>query len=433
MRLWCCIALLFLLVCTCHSAHADGCYVPRIDNASAAKDISEPTQKALLIHRGNRERLILQVSYRGNIPEFLWLVPTPTKPNVSLFQFPVFHELASATAPRLRYWLAADRLWDGDLLFPPFGVAVPRGARSTVDVLERRQIGVYDISVLRASNASDLLKWLRTNGYRVDGRAQMVLADYIRRGWVFTAARIIVHQRAVTRAMTEGTLQAMQLDFAAKEPVYPLAISSLNPGTTRVLIYAVAEHRLVANGLKTVCVLDGRDRVFRMLARDALCSAEGLTGDRIRHRTYLTKLTGEFSSHETTGDLPLLPASEDRAFRVAEVSPSFVENLGALCTLVIVTPFMLPLNFITMMICYRRAKHLRQMGRPAFFWYALAIYAFCSYILSPVVVVPSLMLLGEQYGYWPVGVAVPIVACAVLLIWLVKRTRPTKNAAHGEV
>lgn len=84
MKLWCCIAVLVLLVCVCHSAHGDGGYIPRIDYGSINKDVAEPTQKAALIHVDGHERLILQALPQDDVSQFRLAEPRKPAPAEAL-------------------------------------------------------------------------------------------------------------------------------------------------------------------------------------------------------------------------------------------------------------------------------------------------------------------------------------------------------------
>lgn len=418
------IALLAFIILTPRAARCDGGYIPRIDSRSVSADISEPTQKAVLIHCDGRERLILQVTYKGDVSEFVWLVPTPSKPTVTKYDYPAFHKLGLYTAPRIKYWLRADEILARDL--PPFYGRGRGGGGKTgkpaVDVLDRKQIGVYDVAVLSARDSAGLLRWLRTNGYRVDRKIEAVLADYIRRGWFFTASRISTRRGSAEQAMREGTLHALQFDFAAPKPIYPLKISSLNHGPTKVLLYVCAAHSMGAKGMETICVHGGPRVVPIALAGEEL---QDLLYQKDWPQVYgkhwpdwyLTKLSGEFTPEQMTSDPVLYQAKSDRLFN-AEVSPPFVENLGAVCTLAMAFPFAMPFNIITGLLFLATAKRAKEGSRSRRVLYGIAWYCTFSWIVSPL----AALALGAL-GYWPVGVGVCALPCVAVAWWAAIRMR----------
>lgn len=313
-------------------ALADGVYIPKIDPSSSARDLSEPTQKALIVHHKGVERLILQVSYRGSVSEFAWLIPTPAQPKLDKGAVGTFRNLHIATAPRIKYWLNLDEyIWSASQAFggKSARIAEPPG----VDVLERRVIGAYDTAVLRARSETDLLNWLRSNKYNVSDKARAVLADYIRRGWIFTAARInTAGDKDIAARLKEGTLEPLSLQFRSKQPVYPLKISSINSGRTKILIHVVADH-LVANGkLNMICAFDNYTYQYGISAyRFAHDFAYTLSDEPVQWKRYcITKLAAEFEPRQMSSDLVFARAESQKVVEPPGVSPPFLENLGAL-------------------------------------------------------------------------------------------------------
>lgn len=217
---------------TATSCRADGGMFRR-EGPGVRRDIQEPSQKALLVYRGGVEDLILQVRYAGATPDFAWIVPTPSRPRIGTCRRDLFHALSLFT----RHTAPAR---GGGGMGDAFGGA-------GVQVLERRQVGYYDVSILDANDPRALLQWLNGNGYVVSPRTTGVFEDYIRRGWVFTALRIDLERagegdpKRVQALLAEGDLQPLRLTFRAPAPVYPLKISSLNGGVTELLLFLMTE------------------------------------------------------------------------------------------------------------------------------------------------------------------------------------------------
>lgn len=211
-------------------AMADGCFVPRHRPGVRPQDISEPNQKALIVFQDGMEDLIVQARYQGGSEDFAWLVPTPVRPRVGKCSNKLFHELSRFTAPSLMPASSRSETTGG-------------AHRDNVVVYERKQVGVYDVTVLGASGAGGLLHWLNTHGYAVSSRLKGLLDEYIHRGWTFTAMRIDLRKAGggnpdkVRRLLASGELQSLRLTFAATQPIYPLKISSANRGSTEILLY----------------------------------------------------------------------------------------------------------------------------------------------------------------------------------------------------
>jgi hypothetical protein len=230
-------ALCALCLVAAAAARADGHFVWRWD---ADRDLSEPTQKALVGYKDGQETLVLQVRYAGAASDFGWLVPLPAKPEVSV--------LAEAEDPfaQLSYYMQSARAEAG---LAPGGTrrARPMADDDAVQVLERGQAGAFDLAVLSAGSGGALQAWLGDNGFKVRADEQQLLDDYTRQGWVFAAFKIRPQALSSTAAPDLGDLPAVALRFKAPRAVLPLRVSSLNPGLTELLLYTLGE-----GGLKPV-------------------------------------------------------------------------------------------------------------------------------------------------------------------------------------
>ncbi|MEN6520767.1 MAG: DUF2330 domain-containing protein [Armatimonadota bacterium] len=334
------VATLLILASAVSHVNADGVFLIDINSnlapGSHARDITEPIQKALVIYDKGVETLVLQVSYKGSVSRFAWLVPTPSKPKVSKVDEPVFHWLHIATAPRVRYWFdATHKLYNYS--YPrSLAAAMPAPGALDVQVLEKKQVGVYDIAVLRAGNAEDLLQWLRNNNYEITPKLAPAVSDYIQRGWVFTAMRINTgYQNKVSKSLHEGVLQSLKFKFRVHEPVYPLKVSSLNKGKTDILLYVLAQRRVDAQLMKTECSI--------VYYNPYLLS---LVGSELPAR--LTKLTAQLSPEQMTHDLLLKPAEINDIMLTKPVSPPFLENLGASSLLLLKNSLTYPSSLIVL-------------------------------------------------------------------------------------
>jgi hypothetical protein len=183
--------------------------------------INEPEQKAVVLFRKGTEDLIISPSYQGPTSDFAWVVPVPARPKVEILKGAIFHELAALTMPA-----------------PPKGPYSADGhvsRNSGVKVLERKTVGAYDVSVLSATDGKALVNWLKANNYHVPKQVLGPVNSYVKQGWTFVACRIKAPK--VSKGLHTGTLAPLRLTFAAKNPVYPMKLSSANPKPFNVLVY----------------------------------------------------------------------------------------------------------------------------------------------------------------------------------------------------
>lgn len=263
------VALLIFLI-TPASALADG-KMYSVDRIPAI-----PYQRALIHFQDGRELLVVQASYAGPQEDLGWVVPCPAPPAVAALKGDdMFRSLSLATKPKVIYFsktllpLAFALL--GVLLVTGLAmgtqekhrrsgavlvrismlglvIAVITFASSTtaskegrggVETISSHQVGVFDVKVIRAESAEPLIGWLAEHDFTHGPEDRKALDAYVRRGWCFATARI----RKGTREIhgTETMVLPLVLYFDSPEPVFPLALTGTIGGTTRVLLYALAD------------------------------------------------------------------------------------------------------------------------------------------------------------------------------------------------
>lgn len=232
-RLSRCLILAALMhVIVTGQALADGCFV-----WDRGADLNEPSQKAIIWWDGAREVLLLQVRYEGPAEDFAWIVPLPSKPDISAVDADKspFAEISLYTQKRIRWRM--------------------RGIeRAEVTVLDRKVAGVYDIAVLSSADAGALSGWLNKNGFAFPASRTDVLEHYTEKKWVYAVMRI--DRKALGRdeisKLRTGELQPVRFSFAAAGAVYPLRISSVNAGETEILLYVLADAPMLPEGCQNV-------------------------------------------------------------------------------------------------------------------------------------------------------------------------------------
>ncbi len=192
---------------------ADGVIFPPPD-----RYVAETDQKAVLFYDKGIETLILSITFTGNAKDFAWVVPTPSRPEVDKASSELFLSLEELTRPPV------NRQWGGYHLD-----ATPAMEKSSVEVLETKEVGIYEIKVLAASKADALAKWLSENGYQFPEKGGYVLEDYIKNKWYYTAVKIRpeVVWKDVTEKLRTGQAAPLKLTFKSDKIVYPLKITSL--------------------------------------------------------------------------------------------------------------------------------------------------------------------------------------------------------------
>lgn len=336
---------------------ADGMIMPPPDYYMYESD-----QKAVIFYENDLETLILSITFRGNANDFAWLVPTPARPKVSKASDELFTSLDELT--QLRYDLERP----AQLGVGFIDTAVPK----KVYIIETKKIDYYNITVLAATNASELVKWLNENGYQFPEASTYLLEDYINNGWVFTAVKIDTSSLSwqVENQLKTGHATPLKLEFRSDKIIYPLKVSSVVvdyqpplggsppiplPGSSEVisrrsvyyqppdyvniLLYVITDHKQTLPGFNTQYAGYIKKDVIEKLAYND----DGTPWIKVsKNKYYLTKLYRQMQRSEMTHDLILRQAENDETVNApTEVKQSWVPfaiitGLGGFVTLLLV-------------------------------------------------------------------------------------------------
>lgn len=286
--------MLTVIAATTCSAHADGIFfwhetVPP----------SIPYQRALILHRGNVETMILQSRYQvpsGSAPDSLgWVVPVPAVPELAsmdaAYARGLFRSFSDRTRPDItrvsvivqiviltcaacvglalialpaathdirrlerfqprwpRLTVLVGALLLTYVFFSFLLPALAKGAdTSDVETITTKSVGIYDVSVIRSDNATALIAWLNERKFHFTQKDVASFERSIQKGWCFVVA--VVRPESGSSASTdrtEGLANPLILRFPHDAPVYPLALTGTGGFDTEVLIYLVADHVMTA-------------------------------------------------------------------------------------------------------------------------------------------------------------------------------------------
>jgi len=196
-------------------------------------DISvyEPAQKAIIAWNGREEILILSTDVNSEAGTLaLEIMPLPSNPKtiekVSFESFETVQSLMWANVPRNMYNTFGER---GE-------------AMSDIEITFHEKIGAHDITVVNASDASQLARWaesfLESNGV-AEGvsmeKFEPVLGDYLNSGFSYFVFDLI------EASQQKSSLEPILYKFETSFLYYPLRISSLNPGDSKIILFLLTE------------------------------------------------------------------------------------------------------------------------------------------------------------------------------------------------
>ncbi|MCD6573964.1 MAG: DUF2330 domain-containing protein [Thermoplasmata archaeon] len=136
------------------------------------EDVYEPSQKAIIFFDNGNEKLILQVRYEGNVSDFGWIVPLPSVPDMEKVDAEIFYELSLLTSNE-------SLNWGGDY-----------HGKDGVTLIKQEQVGIYNVSIVNATNASLLIQWAEKHGYVLPKGIDEAVQYYIEKKWCFALMKI---------------------------------------------------------------------------------------------------------------------------------------------------------------------------------------------------------------------------------------------------
>ncbi|HUV38903.1 MAG TPA: DUF2330 domain-containing protein [Planctomycetota bacterium] len=252
-----------------------------------AVTVSEPAQRAIIAHNGEREVLILQTDVRASAEtKVMEFMPLPAKPTVSLASKECFRHLQDVLrAHRIRY------VWTGWESADAAGRGVPgKGEKwreeQNVTVVVEQHLGPHEVTVVEVKDADDFVKWVenfcrdRDLGVPVFAKdLREIVTDYLKRDFRFFAFDVI------TMSPETRTVAPLVYEFQSFRLYYPLKVTNLYGGRGTIELFLILP-RGVYPGEQSVADTEGA-----ALLRASMWSTEGVPDDdelRSLHKSVAT-------------------------------------------------------------------------------------------------------------------------------------------------
>ena len=274
------LLLLLLMFCLPPAVLADGMVIPTV--AFPAK-VTIPDQRALIHFTNGTERLVIETRFTGAGTNFAWVVPFPSQPVIEAATSGLFPTLDYLFRPQITHEVSRDYLAilaviglvivfqiarkRASLLFifvvallltmlmammlPTLGAAKSKAMASgsssqTVDILDRKLVGIFETTTIASRDPAALENWLRENGFVVSSNTGPVIAGYLKDGWCFVAAKI----RRDRPESETSTPHPLSFTFKTDKPVYPMRLTGVDNDRLKVELYVFGPARAEAPHFK---------------------------------------------------------------------------------------------------------------------------------------------------------------------------------------
>jgi hypothetical protein len=269
------------------SVYADRGMIPVDPEVS----VYEPGQKAILAWNGHEEIMILSTDVSSSQQTLvLEILPLPSKPTVEAGSFRSFEEIQNL-------------IWNEGLNILTYDSK--NEARSgTVEVVFHEEIGAHNITVVKASNASELSSWM--NNFMEDsgvndavslGNFESAVEDYMHRGFSYYVLDLI------TVSSEERSVDPILYKFNSDFLYYPLVITSPIGGDTEITLFILTEEKIDGDNFPfqkaQYRVTEGeRKPIEFVLSKGDLSKIDLRIGEIFEYKAWLTvlKFDGEVSS-----------------------------------------------------------------------------------------------------------------------------------------
>jgi hypothetical protein len=335
-------------------ASADG----RIYASDYTPEIAD--QRALIAFDGKRQVMLIenQLSLGKPAKQLGWVVPVPSEPQFAavdkLSVARMYRQLRHKSDPRtlpvaplvlllvpfayvFGIFLGRRKHPDATLLrasallgligglLSLVSLSTTMPAPAGIEVVKALEVGPLEVKVLRASSATELADWLKSNGFASGSQDAAVVEGYVQRGWLFVTAKL--SPRAGSAFQGDSVTPPLLMSFATREALYPVALTAAGGQPLELALYVFAAQRVEPTAAMRVAYAGTARLPNVFFAEDDKAAAALFAGlDPSPH--YLTKLTQRLDASRMREDMRFASAAERGDFRGWTVGPVFAVWVG---------------------------------------------------------------------------------------------------------
>lgn len=162
----------------------------------------------------------VQINYTGEAPDFSWVVPVPTVPDVDVAEMATFDELDLLTQPIILSPQIPQCAFDDMPVMAMGAVAEDSAVDNEVIVLASGTAGPYGYDVVDSPDPDALVVWLRENDYQVTEEMEPLIHVYNEEGMPFLAMKL----------QPEAGVQDIQpivMTYESDAPMIPIRLTAV--------------------------------------------------------------------------------------------------------------------------------------------------------------------------------------------------------------
>jgi len=287
---WIITLLVMAVLCSTPNVYADRGIIP----VKPHIPIYEPGQKAIIAWNGIEEIMILSTDVTATEDTMiLEILPLPSKPKVEAASFESFKILEKIVSDK---FMIKARSYGAELEF------------KGLEIIFHEKIGFHDITVIKVFNADELAYWIEQFALKnnITAKIQLhklvdIVKEYIDGGFQYYVVDLISLKAG------ERSIEPIMYRFNSSFIYYPLKISSIIPGETKITLFIITINGIRRNhpNLKEL-----QYKLFGVtypveveITMEELCKVDSRMAELFKSNTILTILTYKGSMSTLKRDL----------------------------------------------------------------------------------------------------------------------------------
>lgn len=205
----------------------------------------------------------VQINYTGNAPDFSWVVPVPTVPEIDVAEIDLFDELDRLTqpiimAPPVPECVFRDNMFlqENDMVLS----APSADMAGNVQVLASGTAGPYAFDVVDSPDPQALIIWLRENSYQVTEDMVPLIEVYNAEGMPFLAMKL-----QPDAGVQE--IQPISMTYESDLPMIPIRLTAVAATPNmNILTWVFADEQAIPQNYEHITIRDNQIRGERFNA-----------------------------------------------------------------------------------------------------------------------------------------------------------------------